>query len=369
MIMSPAEFRRHLHAHPELSFREEQTARFISEQLTAEGIAHRRIAGTGILAKIEGRGDLRKAAVLRADIDALPVTEQTGLECQSQNAGVMHACGHDMHAAVLFGVLQRLNRERDFAGTVFGLFQPAEECNPGGAMGVLAENPFADYEVQAVIGAHVEAGIAVGTFGFCAGTFMASNDELRFTVTGKGGHAAMRDRIIDPVTAAAELITALAALNGDDCVVSTGRVTADGATNVIPDTVSTEGTMRTFDEGVRCQVKRRIAEIVADIDSRHGTGTEIDIDEGYPCVVNDTALTERAFALAGKHFKAERLPRRTTSEDFGCYGRLWPSLFYRFGAGEKSGATHTSRFSPDERAIDSGIDFMTMLVREITSTQ
>ena len=365
--MTPVEFRRHLHSNPELSFREEQTARFICEQLAAEGIEHRRIAGTGVLARIDGNGGSPKAAVLRADIDALPIEEAVDTEWRSKSSGVMHACGHDMHSAVLFGVLQRLKREGGLEGTIFGLFQPAEECNPGGAAGVLAEKPFEGYDVAAVIGAHVEAGMAVGTFGFRAGEFMAANDEVRFTVQGKGGHAAMRERLTDPVIAAAELILRISALNSEVCTISTGRVIADGATNVIPDEVRTEGTMRTFDEEIRRRAKRTIAKTAAETDARHGTRTIVDIDEGYPCVVNDPWLTETARRLAAKHFKAVDLPRRATSEDFGRYGLLYPSLFYRFGVGEDSGATHTPYFAPDERAIDAGIDFMSMLVAKIIS--
>ena len=148
--MNPTEFRRHLHAHPELSFKEHATAAFIADRLTELGIEHRPIARTGVLARIEGHGKAdpkRRAIVLRADIDALPITEQNDIGWRSCNPGVMHACGHDMHAAVLFGVLQQLAAEPDFRGTLFGLFQPGEECNPGGASLVLAENPFEGYEV------------------------------------------------------------------------------------------------------------------------------------------------------------------------------------------------------------------------------
>ena len=362
--MTPVEFRRHLHRHPELSFCEHHTARFIAEALEAEGIECRQTAGTGVLARLGGSS--RRAIVLRADIDALPVTEAVGVEWRSQTEGVMHACGHDMHAAVLFGVLQRLKESISDDVTIFGLFQPGEELNPGGAAAVLAENPFEGYDVQAVIGAHVEAGMAVGTFGFRAGEFMASNDELRFRVRGKGGHAAMRDRITDTVTAAADLILSVSRLNTAECVVSTGRVIAEGATNIIPDEVNTEGTMRTFDEGLRAATKRAIREAAERIDAEYGTATGVDISEGYPCVVNDNALTAAALRLARDRFAAVELPRRTTSEDFGRYSLRYPSLFYRFGVGEESGATHSPHFNPDERAIECGIDFMAALVTELT---
>ena len=387
--MDPTDFRRHLHAHPELSFHETATAAFIAEQLAAAGIECRPIAGTGVLARIEGRNPLatpdeedsgsatpfrRPAVVLRADIDALPIAEQTGLPYTSQNEGVMHACGHDLHAAVLFGVLQRLAAAPDFAGTVFGLFQPGEECNPGGASLVLAEKPFEGYDVLAVLGEHVEPQLEVGTLGFRAGKYMAANDELRFRLHGTGGHGALRPQLKDPVAAAARLITDLLALNDAECVLSIGRVEAAGATNVVPDEVCLEGTLRTFDEDRRAELHRRIAELAAAVDGQHGTHTEVDIDRGYPCVVNDAALVDLATDLAAHlatdlttphNLLIRMLPRRTTAEDFGYYGRYYPSLFYRLGVGAAAGRTHTATFAPDERAIAVGIGFMHRLALQI----
>ncbi len=362
--MTPVEFRRHLHAFPELSFKEEKTARFIAEQLSALGIENRSIAGTGILARIEGRGDTRRAVVLRADIDALPIHEAADVAWRSRNEGIMHACGHDMHAAVLFGVLQRLKADGDFDGTVFGLFQPGEELVPGGASLVLAEKPFEGYNVAAVIGEHVEPQLEVGTFGFRAGKYMASNDELHITVHGKGGHAAMRQLIKDPVTAAADLILRFTAMNSEESVVSIGRVVADGATNVIPDTVRLEGTMRTFDEGLREGIKRQMAEAAAETGTKYGVTVDADIRRGYPCVVNDATLTATARNIAAERFNAVDLPLRTTAEDFGYYCGVYPSLFYRLGTGG-TGATHTPMFNPDERAIGYGIEFMNLLTRTI----
>ena len=240
-------FRRALHRRPELSFRETGTHDLIARTLDGLGIAHRTVARTGVLARIEGRGNLRRAVVLRADIDALPIREQADVAWRSLNDGVMHACGHDVHTAVLMGALQELNRSRDFEGTLLGLFQPGEECNPGGASLVLAEEPFADYDVRAVVGEHVEPSLEVGTFGFRAGKYMASSDELRFTVHGTGGHAALRNQLHDPVAAVAELVGGLLALNLPERVLSIGRIEADGATNVVPDDVRLEGTLRTFD--------------------------------------------------------------------------------------------------------------------------
>ncbi len=359
--MDPITFRRHIHSHPELSFEEHATQRFISEALTEEGIDHRPIASTGILAKIEGRGDLSRAVVLRADIDALPIEEKTGVEFASLNGGVMHACGHDMHAAMLFGALFRLRESRDFEGTIFGVFQPGEECNPGGASLVLAEQPFEGYEVLAVVGQHVDATLEVGEVGFKAGKFMASGDELRFDVCGVGGHAAMRERLKDPVAAMAEFVTELLSLNGVECVLSIGRVEADGATNVVPSRVKLEGTLRTFDEQVRLSTKAAIRSKAAACGAKHGLEVIVDINDGYPCVVCDESLTAQAARVAEPKCAVRWLARRATAEDFGYYCQQYPSLFYRVGVGSAAGQSHTSTFCPSEGAITVGIELMSSL--------
>lgn len=359
--MSPIEFRRELHRHPELSFAEYNTAEFIESALAAEGIACRRVADTGVLAVLEGRGDTKRAVVLRADIDALPITEATGLEYASENEGVMHACGHDMHAAVLFGALQRLSRERNFEGTIFGLFQPGEECTPGGASKVLAEQPFEGYDVVAVIGNHTDSTLEVGQIGVCEGPFMASNDELRFYVRGRGGHGAMRDKIDDTVAAAANIVTRVNCLNDRDLVLSIGKVVADGATNIIPDTVYMEGTMRTFDQKLRESIWAEVEAVAADVDRHFGTTTEVVIGHGYPSVINDGVLTDVVRGLAAEKYEAVELSRRYTAEDFGFYTTLYPSVFYRLGVGAAAGRSHTSTFAPSEDAIEVGVDFMATL--------
>lgn len=365
--MNPVDFRRRLHRRPELSFRERETARFIAQALDEEGIRWRAVAGTGILASIEGRGDLSRAVVLRADIDALPIEEMAPVAWRSENTGAMHACGHDLHAAVLYGVLRELAAAPDFKGTVLGLFQPGEECNPGGASLVLAEEPFAGYDVRAVVGEHVDPDLEVGQLGFRAGKYMASNDELRFRVEGTGGHAALRERLQDPVRAAAELVVGLTDLNAPERIVSVGRFTADGATNVVPDTVLLEGTMRTYDETVRQNLYAAIRTLAADAERRNGVHITVDIDRGYPCVVNDADLTALAAELARSDYEAVALPLRPTAEDFGHYGTKYPSLFYRLGVGAASGRLHTAHFRPDEGAIPIGIDFMRKLALKILS--
>ncbi len=362
------QLRQHLHRYPELSFEEHATAAYISSALTQYGIEHRTIATTGILCKIEGRGDLRRAVVLRADIDALPVTEATGLPYSSENEGVMHACGHDMHAGALFGVLCDLNERKDFDGTIFGIFQPGEERNPGGASYVLAEEPFDGYDVVAVVGQHVEGQFEVGRLGFREGKYMASSDEIRFTVRGVGGHGAMRHKIKDPVQAAAALLLQLVDLNKQDLVLSIGKVVADGATNVIPESVYLEGTMRTFDEVERAETKATIHKIAEKIEATYdGIEVEVDISHGFPCVVNNPSLTQIAKELAAEKYSVESLDLRTTSEDFGFYTTRYPSLFYRLGAGPDVGTPHTATFCPREEALNVGIEFMSSIARKIAN--
>lgn len=372
--------RRQIHSNPELSFEEHDTARFIARELEEAGISFRPIAGTGILARIDGgAGDVKRAVVLRADIDALPIEEKNEHDFASKRCGVMHACGHDMHAAVLLGALRIINKyKKHLKGTVFGIFQPGEELCPGGAVGVIAERPFDGYDVLAVIGEHVEPEMHVGTFGFKAGQYMASSDEVRIDVIGQGGHAALTHRLKDPVVAAAALIGSLQTVvsrNADSripTVLSFGRVIADGMTNVIPDRVHLEGTFRTFDEEWRAEAKRRIREISDGTAKAYGMVAEVNITDGYPCVVNDERLTGRGVVLAEELFgdgTVEMLDLRPTAEDFGSYTKLWPSLFYRIGVGNpalKSGALHTSTFNPDDDALEYGAAmFVAMTVDQL----
>lgn len=362
-------FRRHLHRHPELSFREEATRDYILARLEEVGIEARVVAKTGVLATIRGRHtapEERRAIVLRADIDALPINEQSGLKFASENAGVMHACGHDMHAAVLYGVLCRLAANPDFEGTIFGLFQPGEECNPGGASEVLSEHPFEGYDIRAVVGEHCEWQLEVGQIGLKGGKYMASSDELHFTVRGRGGHGAMRHLLIDPVVAAAELITRLTAFNSDEQVLSIGLVRSEGATNVIPDSVTLAGTLRTFDEENRQALHRQIVEIASTIDQTHHTTIEVDINHGYPAVVNDEKLVEAARSeVEALGYEATREERRPLAEDFGYYTLHYPALFYRLGVGRASGRSHTATYAPSEEALTVGVELMARLAKKL----
>lgn len=354
--MNSIELRREIHRNPELSFEEFKTQQLIIDALEAEGIEYRKIATTGVLAKIEGeRGNLRRAVVLRADIDALPINEQNDIEFKSECEGVMHACGHDMHAAILFGVMQHFSKNRDFEGTLFGLFQPGEELNPGGAVKVLEENPFEGYDVAAVIGEHVDSTLEVGEIGICPDRFMASNDELRFYISGRGGHAARRSEIDDSVSAMADMVLRTTSLNTSECVVSIGRVIADGATNVIPNLVTAEGTMRTFDKEVRERTHAYLNNNGRQVAEKWGVDVKVDISYGYPCVVNDVMLAYEAMIVASDEgIGVRELKPMTTAEDFGHYTERYPSLFYRLGVGRNAGGSHTPTFLPDEAAMAYG---------------
>ena len=373
-------FRRMLHAYPELSFEEHETSRRIAEKLTEAGIPFRTVAGTGLLARIEGKGDPKRCVVLRADMDALPIEERTGLEFASRNRGVMHACGHDIHTACLLGALLVLNRHKESVeGTVFGLFQPGEELCPGGASLVLAENPFRDYDVKAFIGEHVAAEIPAGRLGFRAGRYMASSDEIRISVQGTGGHGALPHTLTDPVVASAAVVMALQQIVSRNAnstiptVLSFGKVIADGATNVIPAEVRLEGTLRTMDETWRTQAKERIRTIAENTAEAYGTRAEVHIAPGgYPCVENDPALTARARETAAGLWGAKRIEElalRMTAEDFGYYTERYPSLFFRLGAARPEGTTgnlHTAAFDPDERALYHGMVTMAALGLEFS---
>lgn len=365
--MRMLDFRRRLHKHPELSFKEHNTQQFIIEALHNEGIPYRTIAETGVLAVIEGkRGNHERAVVLRADIDALPIEELNNIEYRSENKGVMHACGHDMHAAILFGVLQSLNRERNFEGTLFGIFQPGEELNPGGASLVLKEEPFVGYDVAAVIGEHVDASLEVGEVGICPGRFMASNDEIRFKISGCGGHAARRKEIDDTVTAMADMVVRTTALNSPNGVVSIGRIIADGATNVIPSVVTAEGTMRTFDNEERERIYTHLNGNARIIAEKYGVEVDVDINRGYPCVVNDVMLSYEAMIIASDEgITVRELQPLTTAEDFGYYTERYPSLFYRLGVGRNAGSSHTATFCPDEAALEVGKRMMQRMALHI----
>lgn len=367
--------RRHLHAHPELSFHEQQTARFIRETLTGWGIASNAMAGTGVLVELVGtKGVSATCIALRADIDALPIQEQSGLPFSSTHEGVMHACGHDFHTANLLGVCKILHTlKAEFSGTVLFLFQPAEEKIPGGALTVLADPALAPYldRIDAVLGLHVSPKIATGKIAVCPGKFMASSDEFYIQLKGKGGHAAEPQLGIDPVMIMAQLLTSLQQVVSRyadpkvPSVLSFGRVIANGAANVIPDEVAIAGTFRTVDEAWREKALTRIEQTIRGITAVYGAEVDLEVRRGYPFLHNDETLAERFIAVVSEAEGQEQVQRTElwmAAEDFAYYTQRFPSLFYLVGIynAEKGcvSGLHTATFRVDEDAFTSAMRSM-----------
>ncbi len=365
--MKIEDFRRHLHRTAELPTQEHTTAEFILEQLTALGIECRPIAMTGVLARIEGeRGNAKRCVVLCANISAQPVKELTGVEWASQTDGVMHSLGHDCNAAVVYGVLQRLKANPDFEGTLFALFQAGECGAVGGAKSLLADDPFAEYNVAAVLGEYIDADLEVGEVGFCPGKFMPAVDELCFNVRGVGGPAAQRDNIKDSVVALSDFVMRLNTLNSDMCAVSVGKITADGSADMVPDNCSCEGTMWCYDEKLRGRVKEMISHIVEEIEYKHDVEIQADVRYCTPCVENNTQLTYEAMLIADSYgFVVKDLERRAVADDFGYYSQIYPSLFYSLGVGCQSCQPYTATFLPDERSLAVGEELMYQLTLNI----
>lgn len=365
--------RRYIHRHPELSFFEKETAAFIQQKLTEYHIPFEaNIAGNGIVAIIAGKNPSKKTIALRADIDALPITEANDVVYASSNKGVMHACGHDAHTASLLGAGRILNNLRDaFEGTVKLIFQPAEEKLPGGAKLMIEAGVLNNPNVNAIIAQHVFTPFKVGTVAYCFGTAMASTDELYITIHGKGGHGAYPQDTIDPVMISAQLLVALQQVVSrtvspfQPAVLSFGKVIADGATNVIPDKAYLEGTFRALDETVRADAHKKIVEIATHIAEAFGARAEVRIEKGYPVLHNDEALTRRSYDRAVAYLGQENVfitTPRMGAEDFAYYSREIPACFYRLGTGnpEKGIVSniHTPTFDIDEDALKIGMGLM-----------
>ena len=361
--------RKHLHAHPELSFKEYKTSKFIQSVLKNHNISftigH---VETGIIATIKGKNPSTKEILLRADMDALPILEDNNVDYKSKNKGIMHACGHDFHSASLIGTALILNElKEDFNGTIKFVFQPGEEKLPGGAKlmiegGLLNNNP------QACIAQHVYPDLKVGKVGFRSGLYMASADEIYITVKGKGGHAALPHLLNDPVLMTSQIIINLQQIvsrnnkPNNPSVLSFGYVNAQGETNIIPDKVQIKGTFRTFDEKWRFIAHEKMKKIANAICESAGGSCDFDIKVGYPFLVNNEQVTKTAIIAAEKYLGEENvinLDLRMTSEDFAYISQSSPSCFYRIGTGdgENSKRLHTSTFDIDEKAfsISSGL--------------
>ena len=369
-------FRRHLHAHPELSFKEYETQKFVEARLDALGVTkHSRMADTGVVALIEGKNPGKRTIALRADMDALPIQETNNVPYKSTIDGLMHACGHDVHTSSLLGAAAILSSLRDeFEGTVKLIFQPGEEKLPGGASLMIKEGVLQNPAPDSVLGQHVMPQLPAGKIGFRRGLYMASTDELYVTVKGKGGHGAMPHLCIDPVAITAQLLVTLQqvvsryAKPSIPSVLSFGKVIANGATNVIPDEVYLEGTFRTLNEEWRAEAHERMKKIANELVESMGGKCDFEIRKGYPFLINDEQLTDRtrdwAEAYVGKE-NVEDLEIWMAAEDFAFYSQQAPACFYRLGVrNEDKGivsSVHTSKFDIDESALETGMGLMAWL--------
>jgi amidohydrolase len=366
------DIRHHLHAHPELSFKEFETIRFIGDQLNKWNISFKNIAGTGIEAIIEGKDPSYKTIALRADIDALPITEENDAEYKSRNIGVMHACGHDVHTTCLLGAAKILSELREeWRGTIKLIFQPGEEKNPGGASLMIKDGVLENPKPEAIVAMHVHPGLAVGKLSFRKGLIMASADEIYITIKGKGGHAAAPHQTADTILIASHIIVSLQQIVSRNnnpftpSVLSICSFHGGSTTNVIPAEVKLMGTFRTMDEGWRYKAHQLIQKQVKKIAEAMGAEADVLIDVGYPAVYNNEQVTENATFLAKEYFGDENIEEtelRMGAEDFGFYAQKIPACFFRLGVrNEARGITHnvhTAKFNIDEDALQNGAGIM-----------
>lgn len=360
-------WRRTIHSNPELSFQEKETAAFIASILTKNGIAHTTgVAKTGVVGIIEGKNPSKRCIALRADMDALPIIELNEHNFCSKNEGVMHACGHDYHSASLLGTAIVLNEVRtEFEGTFKLIFQPSEEKMPGGASVMIEEGVLDNPKVDAILAQHVSPELATGTVGFCTGKFMASADEIYLTVKGKGGHAAFPEKLVDPVLIAAQILLNLQQVVSrkkspfDNAVLSFGKVVANGATNIIPDQVKIDGTLRAMNEDFRKEAQDWIQKIAKQTAAAMGGDCDVNIVVGYPCLMNNDKLTEALQTSASEYSnQVVSLSPRMGAEDFAYYSQKVPACFYRIGTGGSEATKHglhTPYFDVDESAFKTSV--------------
>lgn len=368
-------YRRHLHAHPELSYQEHETMAYVAEQLQSIGIPFTKgVGNTGIIAMIRGdhHSETDAAIGLRADLDALPIHEENEVPYKSTKDGLMHACGHDVHTSILLGAAEVLYGLRnELPRPVKLVFQPGEEKNPGGATLMLKDGVLENPKVTEMIALHVFPDMEVGRLGFKEGLYMASCDEIYVTVNGKGGHGATPNRCIDPIVIGANIVTSLQQIVSRrcdpkiPCVLSFGHFEALGATNVIPSSAHLKGTFRTMDEPWRAEALEIIESSIKDIAKAGGGTADVEISKGYPYLENNPEVTQRMRKMAQEMIDADNvdeLPIRLTSEDFSYYSQEIPVCFFRLGVrNESKGIVHSvhhPRFDIDEEALTLGVTMM-----------
>jgi amidohydrolase len=371
-------YREHLHRFPELSYEEFETMAFVSKILTEHNIPHHTGVGkTGVVALIKSQKHSEEHCIgLRADLDALPIQEENEVSYRSQVEGKMHACGHDVHTAILLGTAIILESIKDqLPQAVKLIFQPGEEKNPGGATLMIKDGALESPRVTELYALHVFPDLETGKLGFKEGIYMASCDEIHLTIHGKGGHGATPHECVDPITIGANIVLQLQQIVSRKCdpkipcVLTFGHFEALGATNIIPSKAKLKGTFRTMNEPWRAEALSLIEEQIRSIAQSQGATVELEISKGYPYLENDPNTTQKLRSKAEAFFGSEKivdLPIRLTSEDFSYYSHEVPVCFFRLGVrNEERGITygvHHPKFDIDERALVTGMQAMCMAV-------
>lgn len=367
-------WRRHLHAHPELSFSEHETARFVRETLESfGGLEISQPTPTSVVARLHG-GRAGRIVALRADMDALPIQEESGVEFASSTAGVMHACGHDGHTAMLLGVARLLVSERaELAGEIRFLFQHAEEVPPGGAAELVVAGALED--VDAVIGGHLLSTLDVGKIAAIDGPCTAAADIFSISIHGRGGHGAFPHQTVDPIAVAAQVISNLQHIVSrntsplENVVVSVTRITGGTADNIIPETVQLGGTVRSYTQEARERTRATIGRILDGVTAAHGATHEFIYTDGYAPVINDPGLAAIVRETAGAARIVDMEPLMA-GEDFSAYLRVVPGCFFFIGAGnERAFPHHHPRFTIDERAFPIGIETFTRTAKRLLADE
>ena len=352
------EFRRHIHQNPELSFREFETAKYIRNILHDNGIATDDSFGENAVIAVMGNGG--ETIALRADIDALPICEEVNLPFRSRNEGVMHACGHDAHAASLLGTALILKRlEKYIQNRIILIFQPGEELCPGGANILVQKGLLEKYNIKRIVGMHVSAELPTGKFLFGDGYLMAATNELYIKFHGIGGHAAMPQKRSDTVLALADFLVEVRKMQEsltDDMpfVVALGKIVGDGALNVVPSETSADGTMRTFNPALHKTIEENLKRISQQSAQKYKCTADLEIRKGYPAVYNDPDVTKKVRDLAINYVSEaniDEMPLKMTAEDFAYYSEKIPATFFRagiMGNGKGKVTQHNPKFDMDE---------------------
>ncbi len=372
--------RRHLHAHPEISYQEYETSSYVQHHLQSLGISFITMADTGVVAIIKGKNADSRIIALRADMDALPIDEANDIPYKSTKPGLMHACGHDAHTAILLGAAKILQETSGlWEGTIKLIFQPGEERNPGGASYMIRDGVLENPAPQGIVALHVHPHLPVGQLSFRTGTVMASADELYISFCSKGGHAAAPHLTRDTILAASQLVVSLQQIVSrnnnplNPTVLSITSFQGGHTTNVIPSEVKLMGTLRCLNERWRHEAHQLITQQVKHIGEAFGVATSLHIDIGYPTVLNNPTLTQNAWRLAEHLLGKENVSEtemRMGAEDFGYYAQKIPACFYRLGVmntakGITSGV-HTPTFNIDEDAIETGMASMAWLGSQLS---